>query len=69
MFSIDFTNTIQDSEIKKLADNDMQDKVRHVEELFMDYSPINGDLFSLNLNGTINLTKPYWDMSESLLNE
>ena len=47
----------------------MQDKVRHVEEIFMDYSPVNGDLYSLDLGSTINLTKTHWDMSESLLQE
>ena len=64
-----FTNTLQDSEIKKLAENDLQDKVRHVEEIFMDYSPVNADLYSLDLGSTINLTKTHWDMSESLLQE
>ena len=48
-FQIDFSNIIEKIDIKPLAENDEQEVVREVNELFADYLSINKHVFSINL--------------------
>lgn len=47
-YSLYFTNTLMDIEIRNLAQNDKFGLIDHVEEVYLDFYPLNQRLFSLN---------------------
>lgn len=47
-YSMYFTNTLLDTEIRKLAQLDKFGLIDHVEEIYIDFYPLNKRLFSLN---------------------
>ena len=50
-----FANTIEDQKLREFADCDKYNLVLRVVELFCDYYAINRDLFSLNINTSMDL--------------
>jgi len=52
-----FTNTVAMEDLQKLAGADIHDLVRQVYEVYLDYYPINGDLFSLEIPSLFQLLK------------
>lgn len=47
---VDFSNTLQKSSIERLAEADVSEVVREVNEYFADFLAVNADLFSLGLD-------------------
>ena len=52
LFSLDFTNFVEMSDIKSLAEADEFECVRIVQEFYADYLAINPHLYSLNIPNT-----------------
>ena len=46
---LDFTNFVQLTDVKKLAEADEYECVRVVQECYVDYLPINAHLYSLDI--------------------
>ena len=59
-FCLDFTNFIEMSDIKSLAEADEFECVRVVQEYYADYLAINPHLYSLNLPNTYQVSKNQW---------
>lgn len=57
-YHIFFTNIVTQDLLRKLADADHTQVVKQVQEFYIDYFPINTDLFSLNLGGSLSLSRP-----------
>ncbi|KAI8892763.1 Sec1-like protein [Globomyces pollinis-pini] len=49
-YHIYFTNTVQKSSIERLAESDVHEVIREVQEYFADFVSVNNNLFSLNVN-------------------
>ena len=60
MFYLDFTNFIEMSDVKSLAEADEYECVRVVQEYYADYLAINPHLYSLNLPNTYQVLKNQW---------
>jgi vacuolar protein sorting-associated protein 45 len=56
-----FTNTLQDHHLQDIARADLCQVVRQVQELYLDFSPLGPDLFTLNLPSCMPLEPPGWD--------
>ena len=57
-YHIFFTNTVTQDLLRKLADADASLVVKQVQEFYADYYAVNTDLFSLNLGGSLTLSRP-----------
>ncbi len=56
------SNSLPDEQVGKLAEADTKDLVKQVQEVYVDYFPINSDLFSLGIPDTLALSsKAYFD--------
>lgn len=53
-----FTNIVPQDILRKVADADHLGVVKTVQEAYTDYYAVNPDLFSLNLHGSLALSKP-----------
>lgn len=50
-----FSSTVHNEQIKRLAEADVHNTVSQVQELFADFQVINSDLFTLDLQNSLNL--------------
>jgi vacuolar protein sorting-associated protein 45 len=57
-YHIFFTNIVTQDILRKLADADASLVVKQVQEFYVDFFPVNPDLFSLNLGGSLSLSRP-----------
>lgn len=57
-YHIFFTNIVTQDLLRKLADADHLQVVRQVQEFYADFYALNADLFSLNLQGSLSLSRP-----------
>ena len=57
-YHVFFTNTVTQDLLRKLADADSHQVVRQVQEFYADYYAVNTDLFTLNLGGSLSLSRP-----------
>eukprot|EP00802_Teleaulax_amphioxeia_P004149 Tamp_04153.p1 GENE.Tamp_04153~~Tamp_04153.p1 ORF type:complete len:458 (-),score=130.31 Tamp_04153:1985-3358(-) len=56
-----FTNTLQDHHLQDIARADLCQVVRQVQELYLDFSPLGPDLFTLDVPSCMPLEPPSWD--------
>lgn len=56
-YSIYFTNSVTDDQLHLLAQCDKYALITHIEEVYLDYFPLNTRLFSLNLSSIIDFRK------------
>ena len=56
-----FTNTLQDHHLQDIARSDLSQVVRQVQELYIDFSPLGRDLFTLEEPSCMSLEPPSWD--------
>ena len=56
-----FTNTLQDHHLQDIARADLCQIVRQVQELYLDFSPLGPDLFTLDVPSCMPLEPPGWD--------
>lgn len=49
--------------IDELAANDSMDKIKNIQEVYLDYYALGRNIFSLNIPSSIGLTRRenYWD--------
>lgn len=52
-----FTNEIQPQTIKELAENDTADKIKALQEVYLDFFALARNIFTLNIPSTIGLNK------------
>jgi vacuolar protein sorting-associated protein 45 len=52
-----FTNEISNKLIDKLAESDPSDKIKNIQEVYLDYYAVGRNIFSLNIPSTISLSK------------
>jgi vacuolar protein sorting-associated protein 45 len=57
-YHIFFTNIVSQELLRRIADADHLAVVKQVQEFYGDYYAIGGDLFSINLNGSLSLSRP-----------
>ena len=57
-YHIFFTNIVTQDMLRSIADADHQLVVKQVQEFYVDFYAINPDLFSLNLGGSLSLSRP-----------
>jgi vacuolar protein sorting-associated protein 45 len=57
-YHIFFTNVCPGDSLRRLADADKLGVIKQVQEFYADYYAINSDLFSLNLDGSLSLSRP-----------
>ena len=57
-YHIFFTNIVTQDNLRKLADADHLQVVKQVQEFYADYYAVNPELFSLNLSGSLSLSRP-----------
>jgi len=57
-YHIFFTNIVPQDLLRKIADADHMSVVKQVQEYYCDYYAVNPDLFTLNLGGTLTLSRP-----------
>jgi hypothetical protein len=50
-FAIDFSNILSKADLKKLAESDVMESVREVQEFYADYIPVGPSFFTLNIKG------------------
>ncbi|KAF5277477.1 hypothetical protein FQR65_LT03814 [Abscondita terminalis] len=58
-YYIYFSNIVAKADVKVLAENDEQEVVKDVQELYMDYLAVNPHLFSLGLSHCVSNWKSY----------
>ena len=51
-----FSSTVHNEQIKRLAEADVHNTVSSVQELFADFQVINSDLFTLDMQSSLNLS-------------
>ena len=56
-----FTNTLQDHHLQDIARADLCQVVRQVQELYLDFSPLGPELFTLDVPSCMPLEPPGWD--------
>lgn len=67
-FFIYFTNKISEKALKELAEADRSEVISSVIEIFSDISPVNHDLFTMNIPNVISLTNEnVWGDNEKKL--
>lgn len=54
--NLDFSNSLFNDKIQRLAEADVHNVVSQVQEVYADFSVINEDLFCLNVPSLIGLT-------------
>jgi hypothetical protein len=47
----DFSNILSKADLKKLAESDVMESVREVQEFYADYIPVGPKFFTLNIKG------------------
>lgn len=52
-----FTNEISNKLIDKLAEGDPSDKIKNIQEVYLDYYAVGRNIFSLNIPSTIGLSR------------
>lgn len=52
-----FTNEISNKMIDKLAESDPSDKIKNIQEVYLDYYAVGRNIFSLNIPSTISLSR------------
>jgi vacuolar protein sorting-associated protein 45 len=57
-YHIFFTNIVTQDLLRKLADADHLQVVKQVQEYYADFYAVNPELFSLNLSGSLSLSRP-----------
>jgi vacuolar protein sorting-associated protein 45 len=70
-FFIYFTNKTSESTLKELAEADRSEVISSVIEIFSDITPLNHDLFTLNIPNVVSLSSEgvWGDKERSLLNK
>jgi hypothetical protein len=57
-YHIFFTNIVTQDILRRLADADHLQVVKQVQEFYADFYAVNSDLFTLNLQGSLSLSRP-----------
>lgn len=70
-YYIYFTNTVKADYLHQLAEADTQHMVQAVHEVYADFYAMSGNLFHLNMGGSLSLSLPKarWSRSEDILFE
>lgn len=58
-----FTNEISSKMIDELAQHDTMDKIKNIQEIYLDYYALGRNIFSFNIPSAIGLTRKesFWD--------
>ena len=56
-YHIFFTNSIPENYIAELAEVDAADRIRNLQEVYLDYYPVGRNIFSLKIPSTINICR------------
>lgn len=51
--NLDFSNSIDNFEIEKLAELDEKDSIKQLQEVYADYYALNHELFTLNIDSCL----------------
>ena len=64
-----FSNSIEEKYIAELAEVDVSDRIRNLQEVYLDYYPVGRNLFSLKIPSTIGLNqrREFWHEPEKNL--
>ena len=56
LYFVDFSNTLHNEKIQRLAEADVNNVVNQVQEVYADFQTVNEDLFSLDVGSVLSLS-------------